>query len=106
MSNTFGTPYYIVKCNSHRARDKAMGRLSKRRSLHPLSFSKSGGRGMFLVTPAEFELVKGIKGVSRTRIKASECGLCWSSYADNEGLEEIARKQKNELEAWEAEHFS
>lgn len=65
----------MLKCGSHRARDKVFGLLSPRVARY--SFTRSTGKGVYPCTLEEFERVKHIKGVTKFRDGPDLLG-CWS----------------------------
>ncbi len=95
-------PYIIICCNSHRARDKALSisGLGVNALGYYTSYSCGKGKnskGIHLLTPAEYEKVKDITGVSRPRITSADLGVCWSDTKD----ETESRKRLNELKEYE-----
>jgi hypothetical protein len=102
IETTFGPPYIVIRCNSHRARDKAMNIIGEKLGVYSLSFEKGGNhRGMYLVTPAEFEQIKDITGISKARMAAKDLGVCWSDFKDTAET----HKRLNELENWQETHY-
>jgi hypothetical protein len=64
----------LIKCGSHRARRKVFSIIPERNSLY--SFRRATGKGVYLVTPDEFSLVRDIKGVSGFR-NGDDLLRCW-----------------------------
>jgi hypothetical protein len=64
----------MLRTRSHRARekvDRAIGR-------HPQYYWTWEDGGCFAeVTAKEYELVKGIKGITRTKVPRDKLRLCW-----------------------------
>lgn len=87
-------PYIITKCNSHRARAKVFGVVGQNWGV--FSFTERSGGGLYLLTPEEFERVKSIKGVGKSRLKASSLHSCWA------GDDETAEQQRQTLERLKA----
>lgn len=65
-----------VVCGSHRARERAYVAMN-RRAHNYFSFHRETGRGCFPVSPSEWEKIKGIKGVRRTRYR-DDLQKCWN----------------------------
>lgn len=66
----------IIRTGSHRAREKVTRTLGR----SPQSFwsmKYSGSYGLCEVTEEEFEKIKDIKMVRKTRIKREELRECW-----------------------------
>lgn len=85
-------PFILIRCNSHRARDRACGHLPPMNGY----YDNAGGRGLYLVTPEEWEKIKAIKGVRKTRPNGP-LGLCWSAFhtPENTAKENEGRRRLN-----------
>lgn len=67
----------FIKCNSHRAREKALNVIGKRRCYY--SWQRSA-RGYYQVTQDELDKVKDITGVSKLRPPYDDLNPCWDSF--------------------------
>ncbi len=66
---------WVIKTTSHRAREKMTRILGKRQAYY--SWNREGE--FYRVTPKEFEALKGIKGLHKSRDGNDLCP-CWSMY--------------------------
>ena len=68
----------LIKCGSHRARDKVFGLIGKKKQL--CSFTRDTGKGIFEITDAEYEKIKEhkIKAISTLKSK-KELFPCWDT---------------------------
>ncbi len=69
----------VVKFNSHRARERGLGRLSvDRQDFVPsvYSFRRPTGRGAYIVSKTEFEAMKNISGVSKIKGPFTDLHCC------------------------------
>ena len=65
----------ILRTKSHRARE----RLDRTIGRHPQFFWTWEDGGCFAeVTDAEYETVKGIKGITKARVPCEDLRRCWS----------------------------
>jgi len=72
--NDAPNPTVILRTKSHRARAK-MDRIIGR---HPQYYwTWKDGACFAEVTPEEYELVKGIKGITKARVSREDLRRCW-----------------------------
>ncbi len=70
----------VIKCNSHRARDKFQSKLGLDLIGYYLSYNckkYQDSKGIYLITLEEYNLVKDIKGISHIKVHPNDLGICW-----------------------------